>query len=786
VGHRASGLGAELEQDDVASGSIDGAAGQLDGAALDVRIGQVEDVGAQGGPLPRHRIAVLDGLGRREGRESSARVIGTPGGGGDQILVEELGAQDRLGVALGKVLAGLTAGVVPGVRVGAAGMRAALGKLALHVGEDLVADRKIDATVGGDALAPGLAQPSRDGLAPFLAPSHGRVKARHALAAFDDVTELVGQRLLHRADRVRRVETGELAGVAGVVLPVVDRRVEDVYDAAPIRAGVVLPDPEAVAVPVVVGSRAAEFETGPTGAEHARREPAQNLAQVEELGPTPDHVIGRTAVGIEAAGIVRQEHAELAFDFTLEPRVVPGLALAHPALRKVDRRYRAVHRWITWSVMTSVPGTVGRSGETLGPQSVSSSAARGKHVSGQLARASHSAPPSMLPEVTLPTAARPRQASIDFVRGLVMALMTLDHVRDFLGTSPINPRDVGDPALFVTRWITHFCAPTFVFLAGVSAYLFGHRGRSRRQISRFLLTRGLWLVVLELTIVRFAVTFHVTPDTLNLQVIWAIGWSMVALSALVFLPRWAIGAFGVVLIAGHNLLDGMHAAALGNAGWLWDLLHERAVVGAPLGITVHVSYPLIPWIGVLAAGYAFGPIFTRPAGERSRRLLQWGLGAVALFVVLRALDVYGDPTPRVAYADVTSFVLSFVNTEKYPPSLLYLGMTLGPALLLLAAAERARGPIARWLVTLGRVPMLYYVAHLFLAHLMAVAYASASHGDVGWLFRMLPTRNKPAGYGVGLPAVYAAWLAAVLALTPLCRWFAALKQRRSDWWLSYL
>jgi len=386
----------------------------------------------------------------------------------------------------------------------------------------------------------------------------------------------------------------------------------------------------------------------------------------------------------------------------------------------------------------------------------------------------------------LAAAARPRRDSIDLARGLVMVIMVLDHVRDFLGGSVVNPRDVGDSALFITRWITHFCAPTFVFLAGVSAFLFGHRGRSRGQISHFLLTRGLWLVVLELTVLRFAWTFSIWPDALNLQVIWAIGWSMVALSGLVFLPRWAIGAFGVVLIAFHNLLDGVHAAQLGGASFLWDLAHERAVVGPWSGITVYVSYPLIPWIGVMAAGYALGPIFTKPAGERRRRLLQWGLGAVVVFVALRALDLYGDPTPRVAYSDALTWVLSFVNCEKYPPSLLYLCMTLGPVLLLLAAAERARGRMAAWLVTFGRVPMLYYVAHIFLAHLLAIAYARIAYGDAGWLFHGLPTRHKPPGYGLALPWVYVAWIAVVLALTPLCRWFAAEKQRRTDWWLSYL
>jgi uncharacterized membrane protein len=293
------------------------------------------------------------------------------------------------------------------------------------------------------------------------------------------------------------------------------------------------------------------------------------------------------------------------------------------------------------------------------------------------------------------------------------------------------------------------------------------------------------MILLELTVVRVAWSFVLFPDALFLQVIWAIGWSMVVLSALVFLPRWAIGTIGLALMFGHNLLDAIHAANLGGAGWLWSLAHERSILGPWHGIRIYVSYPLIPWPGVMAVGYALGPVFTRSVPQRTRALVRLGVGAIALFVVLRVLGVYGDPTPRVAYADPVAAILSFLDCEKYPPSLLYLCMTLGPILLLLAA-ERARGLAASWLVTLGRVPMLYYVAHLFLIHLGAVVYAQIANGDTSWLFGGAPTRSKPSGYGIGLLGVYAIWIAVVLALTPLCRWFAALKQRRTDWWLSYL
>lgn len=392
----------------------------------------------------------------------------------------------------------------------------------------------------------------------------------------------------------------------------------------------------------------------------------------------------------------------------------------------------------------------------------------------------------MAPHLAPAAVLRPRRDAIDLVRGLVMVIMALDHVRDFFSAGSNNPRDVNDAALFLTRWVTHFCAPTFVFLAGVSAYLYGHRGRSRATIARFLLTRGLWIVFLELSVVRFGWTFSLFPEVFFLQVIWAIGWSMVALSALVFLPRWAIGAFGLLLIFGHDAFDGVRAAQLGDLALLWNFAHDRAILGPYHGIHVIVSYPLIPWIGVMAAGYALGPIFTRPAAERTRSLALLGVAAVALFVVLRLTGVYGDPVARLTYPDALPTILSFLNCEKYPPSLDFLCMTLGPALLMLAAAERARGPVAGWLVTLGRVPMLYYVAHLFLVHLLAVGYSWIATGGVAWLFHGLPMRVKPPSYGLSLPLVYGVWIAVVAALTPACRWFAALKQRRKDWWLSYL
>lgn len=382
-------------------------------------------------------------------------------------------------------------------------------------------------------------------------------------------------------------------------------------------------------------------------------------------------------------------------------------------------------------------------------------------------------------------AGRPRLDSVDLLRGLVMIVMALDHTRDFFGGGGLNPRDVADPALFLTRWVTHFCAPIFIMLAGVSAYLYGTRGRSTGEISRFLFTRGLWLVVLEFTLVRAGWTFGIGLDFFMMQVIWAIGASMVVLAGLVWLPRWAVGGIAVGLIAGHNLFDGIHATDLGSAGWLWTLLHEPGMLSLVGDAKLRVLYPLVPWVGVMAAGHVLGPVFILPSNERVRLLTRLGAAVTIGFVALRLSNLYGDPAPWTAQDTALASVLSILNVEKYPPSLLYLMMTLGPGLLLLAAFERARGPLAAWITTFGRVPLLYYVAHIFLIHALAVAVASVVVGDVTWLLGALPGA-RPAGWGFGLPVVYAVWLVVVMALYPLCRWFAEVKRKRNDWWLSYL
>jgi uncharacterized membrane protein len=380
---------------------------------------------------------------------------------------------------------------------------------------------------------------------------------------------------------------------------------------------------------------------------------------------------------------------------------------------------------------------------------------------------------------------RSRIDSIDLLRGLVMVLMALDHTRDFFAAGGFNPRDVTDPALFMTRWITHFCAPIFIFLAGISAFLYGEQGRSTADVSRYLFTRGLWLVLIEFTVVRLGWSFSFNVDFFMMQVIFAIGASMIALAALVHLPRWAIAAIGIGMIAGHNMLDGIKAAQLGAAAPIWNVLHEPALLQLTAGVKVYALYPLIPWIGVIAAGYALGPVFRLDSGTRVRRLFALGAAITAGFVILRATNLYGDPAPWIAQETWLATALSFINCEKYPPSLLYLAMTLGPGLMLLAAFQSVHGKLSDFITTFGRVPFFYYVAHLFLIHALAIAFAWATIGDIGWLFNSFPS-GKPPGYGLGLPGVYAVWLVVIIMLYPLCRWFAEIKRRRRDWWLTYL
>jgi len=381
-----------------------------------------------------------------------------------------------------------------------------------------------------------------------------------------------------------------------------------------------------------------------------------------------------------------------------------------------------------------------------------------------------------------------RLDAVDLLRGIAMVLMALDHVRDFFHASRIDPLDLAQttPLLFLTRWVTHHCAPAFVFLAGTGAFLSLSRGKTVPQLSRFLLTRGLWLVLLEITVVRFGWLFNLDYSLVFAQVIWAIGWSMVALAGLVFLPRRAIAAVSLGMICLHNAFDGVDPAGLGPFAWLWQVLHVQSAIEYAPGWNLFVAYPLIPWIGVMGAGYLFGRFLLQDEAPRRRSLVRLGLGMIAAFVVLRAVNVYGDPAPWTLQSGPLRTALSFINTWKYPPSLLYLLMTLGPAIAVLPLLERWKGGAARFITVFGRVPLFYYVLHLFLIHALAVAAAEITTGDAGFLFSNTFPGMGPDAYGFSLPVVYLVWVVVIGILYFPCRWFADLKRRRKDPWLSYL
>jgi len=418
--------------------------------------------------------------------------------------------------------------------------------------------------------------------------------------------------------------------------------------------------------------------------------------------------------------------------------------------------------------------------------------------------------------------------SIDLLRGIIMVVMMLDHTRDFVHSASFqfDPTDLSrtNVALFFTRWITHYCAPIFVFLAGTGAYLQFARGKSKKDLSRFLITRGLWLIVLEFTLVRLGATFSVDYRFLGMmQVIWVIGVSMIVLAALIHLPLRVIAVFGVAMIALHNLLDrerfhvqGWHGpgtAVPSYSAKLFIILHQPfeafPIVGWP-SPAVFVLYPLIPWVGVMAAGYAFGVIYQWDTAWRRRLLLMLGSAATVLFIVVRAINRYGDAAPWSQQGSILFTVLSFLNTTKYPPSLLFLLMTLGPAMLALAVFESSDSPprsiavadnakpsltvellprrrLRNFFVTFGRVPLFFYLLQWPTAHLIAVIVHAAAGKPWRWMFgSLIGVEQPPPGVGFNLAVVYACWFVGVLLLYPLCKWFAGVKARRRDWWLSYL
>ena len=388
----------------------------------------------------------------------------------------------------------------------------------------------------------------------------------------------------------------------------------------------------------------------------------------------------------------------------------------------------------------------------------------------------------MFAAMTAPPAASSRVASIDLIRGAVMVLMAIDHVRVYSGLPAGGPT----PGIFFTRWITHFVAPAFIFLAGTSAFFYG---RKHNDLSRFLFVRGIWLVLLELTVIRVCWTFNFDFANYMLAgVIWVIGWCMILMSALVRLRPRTAGIIGVVIIALHNLVMMPLINRTEALGELWKILYIGFFQGPVAGTPLIVLYSIIPWIGVMAAGYWFGTVLTLEPARRNRICLRVGLGATALFVLLRGVNMYGDPQPWNASGRMPA-LLSFLNTTKYPASLSFLLMTLGPTIALVPVLDRARGRVAEWLTVFGRVPFFYYVLHIPLIHALALVVSKIRTGSVDpWLFTNHPMGNPPApeGYTWSLALLYLVWAIAVVLLYFASRWYAGLKARRSDWWLKYL
>ena len=423
---------------------------------------------------------------------------------------------------------------------------------------------------------------------------------------------------------------------------------------------------------------------------------------------------------------------------------------------------------------------------------------------------------------------RERIYSIDFLRGIVMMIMLLDHTRDFVHhgafmSDPTDPATTTVP-LFFTRWITHYCAPAFVFLSGVSIYLQKIYGKTNGELARFLFTRGLWLVVLEFTVIRFLVTFNFEYGSFfgMAQVIWAIGVSMIVMAGLIYLPLKFVGAIGVAMIVLHNFFDAFDLPPQIVFGGTADLLqasriilHQQGLI--PIGGSViFVAYPLIPWIGVMAAGYALGAVYTWDPERRRKWLLAAGIIATVLFFGLRASNLYGDqnpwvnqtefverakvrveagdlgpnatvPTPNMSEPEFT--FVSFFNTTKYPPSLLFLLMTLGPALIILAMTDGIRG-MSLWQkipIVFGRVPLFFYILQWLTAHLFGIGLSLLAGKEIGYFFETLgPGRDLPPDNGFSLPVVYFAWIAGLVILYPLCLWYGNYKRRNKHWLLSYL
>jgi uncharacterized membrane protein len=383
-----------------------------------------------------------------------------------------------------------------------------------------------------------------------------------------------------------------------------------------------------------------------------------------------------------------------------------------------------------------------------------------------------------------------RISSLDFLKGIVMVLMALDHTRDYFHADSFvfDPTDIekSNLAMFFTRWVTHFCAPAFSMLAGVSAFIMGQK-KTKAELSSFLLKRGLWLVFIEFTVVNFGWFFDIHFATIGLITIWSLGISMVVLSALVYLPIQVILAFSVILIFGHNFLDNIHFE--GNI--FWAILHEFYFYDFKNGYTFFVGYPLIPWIAVMSLGYCIGNLYEKNFDSNKRRLIlnYIGISAIVLFFVLRITNIYGNPENWKVFDTLPKTIMSFFNVDKYPPSLSYLLITLGLPFLFLANAEKLKGKIVDFFSTFGRVPFFFYILHIYVIHFAAIF--AAGFTGFGWQTMFLDgwvsSQDGLKGYGFSLSIVYLIWILIVFATYPLCKKFDVYKQNnREKWWLSYL
>jgi len=384
--------------------------------------------------------------------------------------------------------------------------------------------------------------------------------------------------------------------------------------------------------------------------------------------------------------------------------------------------------------------------------------------------------------------------SIDLLRGLVMIIMALDHTRDLFHKEAFagDPLDLNTttPFLYFTRWITHFCAPTFVFLSGVSAWLQSGR-KTKKELSQFLITRGLWLVFAELFIITLGITADIYYSIFVLQTIWAIGVSMILLGLFIWLPFPAILITGLVIVLGHNSLDFAEAANKGNVSLFWNFVHLPNVFQLGGGHAVGIFYPFLPWTGLMMLGYCCGKIFTTVEQGRRNKILLWmGIGSLLLFILLRAIDVYGDPSHWHTQKNGVFTFLSFMNVTKYPPSLLYMCATLGWSLIFLAMVKNTNGPLSKIISVYGRVPFFYYILHFYILHIIAIILWLARGHTMAEGMKGLP--NFPFKFaipneGYSLWVVYGVWIGVVMLLYPLCKWYDKYKSNHKEkWWLSYL